>query len=288
MEKMNDLRDLLKHEVMDLYSAESQIIDALPSMIDKAKNTDLKKVLQNHLKVTEKQRSRLEQVQNLLGGEEQNTGDNSGLFSRLFKGRQVCRGMQGIIEEGSKVMKEDMDSDVMDAAIIGCAQKVEHYEICGYGTARTFARELNLEQVAQLLEQTLDEEYQADDTLTQLAVSHINKQAQSSRSKSSTGSQMQGRTSGSRSTTQERARRMEPEMEMASNRNRSNTTASRTTSTGRGSTTPRGTASRSTVASNRNTASTRRNTTNAANSRTESRTTRGSSSGRGTSSGRSR
>ena len=132
MEKMNDLKDLLKHEVQDLYSAEEQIITALPEMVEKAKNPDLKKALQNHLKVTKQQLSRLEQVLNMLGDPEERI-ENKGLLSRLFKSRQVCKGMQGLIEEGNKVLAEDMHPDVMDAAIIASAQKIEHYEICGYG-----------------------------------------------------------------------------------------------------------------------------------------------------------
>jgi ferritin-like metal-binding protein YciE len=232
MEKMNDLKDLLRHEVQDLYSAEDQIISAMPSMIDKAKNSDLKRALQNHLKVTEQHRSRLEQVQNMLADEEETTEEKRGLLSRLFKSKQVCRGMQGIIDEGSKILNEDMDQDVRDAAIIASAQRIEHYEISGYGTARTYARELNLERVAQLLEQTLNEEYQADDMLTQLAEGRINKQAEAGSGKRGM-EQMPGRSTGSRATTQERMRKEEPEMEMASNRGRGSTASKRTTPSGR-------------------------------------------------------
>ena len=177
MEKMNDLKDLLKHEIQDLYSAEEQIIAALPTMIEKAKNPELKKSLQDHLRVTKQQLSRLEQVQTQLGNKTENGSETKGLLSRLFKSRQVCRGMQGLIEEGNKVMGEDMHPDVLDAAIIACAQKIEHYEICGYGTARTFARELGMEKAAQLLEQTLNEEKEADQTLTGIAESSINMSA---------------------------------------------------------------------------------------------------------------
>lgn len=274
MEKMNDLKDLLRHEIQDLYSVEEQIVAALPSMIDRAKNADLKRALQNHLKVTEQQRSRLEQVQKMLNEGEQMTEEKKGLFSRLFKSRQVCRGMQGIIEEGSKIMNEEMDQDVRDAAIIASAQKIEHYEICGYGTARTFARELNMERVAQLLEQTLDEEYEADEMLTQMAIRHINVQAGAGASGKRSSERMQGRSTGGR-TTQERARMEEPEMEMVSNRGRASA-AGKTTANGRGSSsTPRNTetsrtrgaepsrsrsaeSSRTTAASNRNTGSTSR------------------------------
>lgn len=179
MEKMKDLRDLLKHEVMDLYSAEEQIIAAMPMMIEKATNPQLRQALEEHLRVTEAQRDRLDQVkQHLMGAEEAKEGGKKKGILGLFGGSQKCKGMQGLIEEGQKVMGENMSPEVMDAAIIACAQKIEHYEICGYGTARAFARELNLGEVAELLEETLDEEYEADDLLTDLAVGSINQEAE--------------------------------------------------------------------------------------------------------------
>jgi len=213
MEKMKDLRDLLKHEIKDLYSAEEQIIQAMPRMIEKAKNPQLKEALQMHLQITEEQLNRLEQVQQLLQEEESGQGGNNtgtqeggkeGLFTRLLRkrtegnaetgtGGEQCRGMRGLIEEGEKVMAEDMEPSVMDAAIIACAQKIEHYEICGYGTARAFARELNLGQVAELLEETLDEEYEADDRLTDMAVGRLNEEAEKGRSRSRTTVSSKGR-----------------------------------------------------------------------------------------------
>jgi ferritin-like metal-binding protein YciE len=180
MEKMINLKDLLVHEVQDLYSAEEQIIAALPKMIEKANNNQLKKTLQDHLRVTEKQKERLDEVKKLLlgedGGEEQ--GKKKGLFGLFGGGAQKCRGTEGLIEEGEKVMSHDMTPEVLDAAIIASAQKIEHYEICGYGTARAYARELNLGEVAELLEETLNEEYEADDLLTDLAVGRLNEEAQ--------------------------------------------------------------------------------------------------------------
>lgn len=182
MEKMKDLKDLLRHEIEDLYSAEEQIIEAMPAMIEKANDPSLKKALKEHLKITENQRNRLNKVQKLLNekeGEETTEEKKTGLLGRLFGGgAQKCKGMEGLITEGEKVMKEDMNRDVMDAAIISCAQKIEHYEICGYGTAKAYARELNLGQVAELLEETLNEEYEADDRLTDLAVTRLNKEAE--------------------------------------------------------------------------------------------------------------
>jgi ferritin-like metal-binding protein YciE len=222
MDKMNDLLDLLKHEVQDLYSAEEQIIAAMPAMIEKANNRDLKKTLQNHLKITRKQLSRLDQVQNTMGIE-QEPDEKKGLFSRLFKSRHVCKGMQGIIEEGNKIIKEDMDPDVLDAVIIASAQKIEHYEICGYGTARTYARELGLHEVSQLLEETLNEEYEADDLLTKLAVTRVNKDAEAG-----SVNQKTREVAGEQKTTiPQRTRSREPEMEMASNQRRSTAATTR-------------------------------------------------------------
>jgi ferritin-like metal-binding protein YciE len=174
MENMNQLRDLLKHEVKDLYSAEEQIIGALPKMIEKANNKNLKKALQEHLHVTEKQKDRLDDILDVLNEEKEEEG--KGVLG-LFKGEQKCAAMEGLIKEGEKLMKEDMSPEVSDAAIIAAAQKIEHYEISSYGTARAFAQELNLTEVEDLLKQTLDEEYEADDLLTELAESRVNERA---------------------------------------------------------------------------------------------------------------
>jgi ferritin-like metal-binding protein YciE len=173
MENMNQLRDLLKHEIKDLYSAEQQIIEALPKMIENANNNQLKKALQQHLQITKKQKDRLDEVMEHLGEESE---DNGGIFG-IFKGGDKCLAMEGIIKEGQKLMKEEMSPEVSDAAIIAAAQKVEHYEISSYGTARAYARELNLPQVEDLLRKTLDEEYEADDLLTELAESRVNEKA---------------------------------------------------------------------------------------------------------------
>ena len=140
---MNDLRDLLKHEVEDLYSAEEQIIDALPAMIEKASNSALKNSLTEHLRITEQQKNRLDEVLEVLtDGNQEENGTKKKKFLGIFGGgSHKCKGMEGIISEGKKMMSADMDPDVMDAALIACAQKVEHYEICGYGTARSYATE---------------------------------------------------------------------------------------------------------------------------------------------------
>lgn len=222
MEKMNDLRDLLKHEIQDLYSAEEQIIKALPAMIDKARHPELKKALKEHLRVTEQQKKRLDQVRQHLESPQEaaDMNEDKGLFSRLMNRRQVCKGMEGILKEGEHIMDEDMNPDVMDAAIIASAQKVEHYEICGYGTVKAYARELGLSEVENLLDQTLQEEYTADDMLTQLAVGRLNREAESTggargRTAAAGQSGTTARSEGGRATSRERARIDEPEMEMA-------------------------------------------------------------------------
>lgn len=180
MEKMIDLRDLLKHEIIDLYSVEEQIIDTLPNMIEKAGNPTLKRLLREHLKITEKQKSRLDEVKQLLNADE--SQDSPGFFSRIFGGdnddERKCIGMEGIIKEGEKIISLDMSPEALDAAIIASSQKVEHYEICGYGTAVAYARELRLYEITGLLEKSLDEEYIADSSLTNLAVGQLNVQAE--------------------------------------------------------------------------------------------------------------
>ncbi|MCU7552194.1 ferritin-like domain-containing protein [Chitinophagaceae bacterium LB-8] len=180
MDKLKDLRDLLKHEIKDLYSAEEQILDAMPAMIEKANNPTLKQALEMHLQDTRTHKDRLVQVQELLG--EYDKKEDTGFFAGLFGDSVTCKGMEGLINEGEKIMGEDMNPEVMDAAIIACAQKIEHYEICGYGTARAYARQLNLVNVAQLLEQTLDEEHQGDEQLTSLALGGLNQKAEVSNS----------------------------------------------------------------------------------------------------------
>lgn len=179
MEQMLNLRHLLQHEVEDLSSAEDQIIEALPQMIEMASSPELKKALNEHLKVTREQKKRLEKVQQSLtrGGAEEN-GTGKSFFERIFGGGTKCKGMEGLIKEGQKMMGEDMDAQVRDAAIIASCQKIEHYEISGYGTARAYANQLNLVEVERLLQTTLNEEYKADDLLTILALQKVNVDAE--------------------------------------------------------------------------------------------------------------
>jgi len=160
--EMDSLRKLYVDELKDLYSAEKQILQALPKMAKKAKNAQLKQAFELHLEETQKQVERLDQVFELLG--------------KSPRGKK-CKGMEGLLEEGKEMMQEEMEPEVMDAALIAAAQRVEHYEIAGYGTVRTYARILGEDKHAKLLQQTLDEEGNTDKKLTQLAESSINVEA---------------------------------------------------------------------------------------------------------------
>jgi ferritin-like metal-binding protein YciE len=152
--KLENLQQLYLRELRDLYSAENQITDALPKLIDAANNSELKNALQEHLNVTQTQISRLEKIFQTLN--EKPTGE-------------TCKGMKGVIKEGDEIVSAGGDPSTVDAGIISAAQRVEHYEMAGYGTVRTYAKLLGQEEHARLLQQTLDEEEEADQTLTQIA-----------------------------------------------------------------------------------------------------------------------
>ena len=149
-------------------------------MIEAASAPELKKALQQHLAVTKTQKKRLDEVQKLLG--EENTPAQPKAFLqtclRVMKGNNIAKPWDGLVKESSTLIKEDMTREVMDAAIIAAAQKIEHYEISSYGTARAFALQLQLHKVADLLKQTLNEEYEADVFLTALALSKVNLEAE--------------------------------------------------------------------------------------------------------------
>jgi ferritin-like metal-binding protein YciE len=162
--KLGTMDDLLLHELKDLYSAEKQLIKALPKMAKAASSQELAELIQAHLQETQQQVERLEQVFEILGKGNRGSG---------------CKAMEGLIEEGADIIEEDGDPAVKDAALIAAAQRVEHYEIAGYGAARTFAQQLGLNEIADLLQQTLDEEHAADDKLNNLALSSVNEEAQS-------------------------------------------------------------------------------------------------------------
>ena len=152
--KMQSLRDLYIEQLQDLYNAENQLIKALPKMAKGATSEELREAIREHLEVTRSQASRLEE-----------------LFSKLEenpKGKK-CKAMEGLVEEGAEVLEEDMEDEVRDAALIAAAQRVEHYEIAGYGTVRTYATLLGDDEAAEVLQEILDEEKQADTKLTSLA-----------------------------------------------------------------------------------------------------------------------
>lgn len=172
MGQLLNLRDLLQHEVDDLYSAEEQIIEALPKMIEAATEPQLKASLNKHLEVTRRQKTRLDQVRKLM---ESQPPAEPGLLERIFGSNTKCKGTEGLIKEAEHIMGQAVeDSSVKDAAIIAAAQKVEHYEIASYGTARAYAMQLGLTQVEELLTTTLNEEYDADNELTALALFDVN------------------------------------------------------------------------------------------------------------------
>ena len=160
--ELQSLRDLYIDELKDLYSAEKQLVKALPKMAKNATNPDLKKAFNNHLAQTEEHVSRLEQIFESLEASP--------------RGKK-CVGMEGLIEEASEMLEEDAEEDVLDAGLISKAQHVEHYEMAGYGTVRRFAQILGETEHVELLEQTLNEEKEADQLLTQLADSSINVEA---------------------------------------------------------------------------------------------------------------
>lgn len=160
--EFHSLNDLFIHELGDLYDAEKRLTTALPKMAEAATNSDLKQAFQSHLAETEQHVHRLESIYQMLGKAPE---------------RETCDAMKGLISEGSDAISAKGDPDVRDAALIAAAQRVEHYEIAGYGTLRTFARQLGMNDVANTLQQTLDEEGEADKKLTRIAESHINAQA---------------------------------------------------------------------------------------------------------------
>lgn len=160
--KTGTLEDLLTDELKDIYSAENQILKALPKMAKSAQSEELRKAFEQHLEQTKEQVRRIEQI-----------CEDMSVSPRGKK----CVGMEGLIEEGKEVMQEELDADTMDAGLIGAAQKVEHYEMAAYGTASAHARQLGLERAARLLDKTLEEEKATDEKLTKLAQNQINVQA---------------------------------------------------------------------------------------------------------------
>ena len=161
--KLNDLRDLYLEQLQDLYSAETQLVKALPKMAKAASNSELKQAFQSHLAETERQVQRLDQIFQGLGEK---------------PGGHTCKAMEGLIKEGDEMLKMKGDPAAIDAGLIAAAQRVEHYEIAGYGCVRTYANQLGEQRGAKLLQQTLDEEGNADKLLTRIAEQVINIEAE--------------------------------------------------------------------------------------------------------------
>lgn len=160
--KIQSLEDLFVHELRDMYSAENQLIKALPKVAKNAGSSELKEALEQHLEETKHQAERLEQIFEQLDAR--------------AKGKK-CHGMEGLIEEGKELMEEDAEEPVMDAGIIAACQKVEHYEMAAYGTLRTWAQQLGHDDIAATLQEILDEEKAADEKLNQIAQSMVNQEA---------------------------------------------------------------------------------------------------------------
>ena len=159
---LDSLEKLFVEELRDIYNAEKQLTRALPRMAKAAESPELQQAFSKHLKETEGQIKRLEQIFQELG--------------QAVRGKK-CKGMEGLIEEGKEKMQEEGEAPVIDAALIAAAQKVEHYEIAAYGCLRTYAELLGFERAVQLLQETLEEEEATDKILTQLGESGINEAA---------------------------------------------------------------------------------------------------------------
>ena len=156
---MNSLRDLLVEELRDLYSAETQLVEALPKMAQAATSQELRSAFEHHLEETRGHVSRLESI-----------------FQKIGEGSsgETCEAMKGLVKEGEILVKAQGEPDVRDAGLIGAAQRVEHYEMAGYGTARSLARRLGENQAAETLQRTLNEEAQANEKLTSIAEAQVN------------------------------------------------------------------------------------------------------------------
>lgn len=159
---MKNLEDLFEHQLKDLYSAESQLVDAIPKMVKAAHDSQLKKAFENHLEETKTHKKRLEEICEELSIKP--TGEE-------------CKAMKGLVKEAESMISEKANDEVKDAGLIAEAQRVEHYEISGYGTAVRFAKELGHDSIAKKLQKTLDEEYNADQKLDNLAERRLNVKA---------------------------------------------------------------------------------------------------------------
>ncbi|HEX7001460.1 MAG TPA: ferritin-like domain-containing protein [Trueperaceae bacterium] len=161
--QLNNLEDVLAHEIQDLHSAEKQLVAALPKMAKAATSSKLQKAFEKHLDVTKEQLKRIEDVGKQIG---------------IKLDGHVCEGMKGLIKEASGLIQENEMSEALDVALISAAQRVEHYEIGAYGSAVEFAKELGHDDAAKMLQMTLDEEGAADKELTKIAEGGVNERAQ--------------------------------------------------------------------------------------------------------------
>jgi ferritin-like metal-binding protein YciE len=164
--KLASLEDLFVSELQDLYSAENQIVKALPKLIKAVSSSDLQNGLEEHLDQTREHVKRLEQIFEKM--------------DRSARGKK-CKGMEGLLEEGSELTKEDAEETVLDAGLIAAAQRVEHYEIAAYGTVKAFAGLLGHNEAEELLSETLEEEKQADQKLSEIASTIVNEEAAAAR-----------------------------------------------------------------------------------------------------------
>ncbi len=160
---LNSMQDLAVYKLQAIYDAENQALQAYPQVAGAVSSPELKQALQQHMEQTQNQVQRLEQIFQQMGQQ---------------PGGQPCASMQGLIQEAQQLIQQGGAPEVVDAAIIGAAQAIEHHEIAAYGTARTIAQQLGMQEAAQLLEQTLEEEKQTDAQLTQLAEQSVNQKAQ--------------------------------------------------------------------------------------------------------------
>jgi ferritin-like metal-binding protein YciE len=160
--KLESLKDLYLEQLKDLYSAENQLVEALPKMAEAASASDLRKGFTDHLRQTQEHVKRLDRIFKSLGEDPSGT---------------TCHGMKGLVKEGDEMIKMKGEPEAKDAGLIAAAQRVEHYEIAAYGTVRTYAELLGHDEHVTLLEKTLNEEEETDERLTELAESHINQDA---------------------------------------------------------------------------------------------------------------
>lgn len=175
MQVLNDLEDLLLHYLQNLYAAEKAIANAMPLIIAKARHQSLKNALQHHHTISKKHIARLGKVLTVIADADPETIAERAKEIALEQ-EGLSTGIDGLITEAQTLLQLNIDKQVNDAALIGCVQKIEHYEICTYGTALAYATQLRLGKAVELLRETLDEEYDADDLLTALAMAALNKE----------------------------------------------------------------------------------------------------------------